>query len=101
MVVRAPLARLSHDAGGTAARAATSLRAQWRPWAWQKPSAHPRVAGFVIAPGRSNLGSAGKADWAMGLIRGLFTAIGGLLAGVFGLLKGVLQGVGNLLRRLV
>jgi len=53
------------------------------------------------ARGRSNLGPAGKADWAMGLIRGLFIAIGGLLAGVFGLLKGLLQGVGNLLRRIV
>ena len=36
----------------------------------------------------------------MGLLRGLFAAIGGLLAGVFGLLKGVLTGVGSLLRRL-
>jgi hypothetical protein len=36
----------------------------------------------------------------MGVLRGLFQAVGGLLAGVFGLLRGLVQGVGNLLRRL-
>jgi hypothetical protein len=47
----------------------------------------------------STLDRAGKAR-AMGVIRGLFSMIGGLLAGVLGLVKGLLQGVGNLLRRL-
>jgi hypothetical protein len=37
----------------------------------------------------------------MGVLRGLFTAVGGLLAGVFGLLRGVFEGVGRLFRRLV
>ena len=37
----------------------------------------------------------------MGLLRGLFAAVGGLLAGVAGLLKGVVTGLGSLLRRLV
>ena len=32
----------------------------------------------------------------MGVLRGLFRAVGGLLAGVFGLLKGLLTGVGSL-----
>ena len=36
----------------------------------------------------------------MGLLRGLFRAVGGLLTGVFGLLKGVLTGLGSLLRRI-
>jgi hypothetical protein len=36
----------------------------------------------------------------MGVLRGLFQAVGGLLAGVFGLLRGVVQGVGSFLRRL-
>jgi hypothetical protein len=37
----------------------------------------------------------------MGVLRGLFRAVGGLLAGVGGLLKGVVTGLGSLLRRLV
>jgi hypothetical protein len=48
---------------------------------------------------RINAGQSGQAR-AMGVIRGLFSMIGGLLAGVLGLVKGLLQGVGNLLRRL-
>ena len=40
-------------------------------------------------------------EYGMGVLRGLFKAIGGLLAGVVGLLKGVLTGLGSLLRRLV
>lgn len=37
----------------------------------------------------------------MGVLRGLFRAVGGLLAGVGGLLTGLFQGVGRLVRRLV
>jgi hypothetical protein len=37
----------------------------------------------------------------MGVLRGLFRAVGGLLAGVGGLLSGVVTGLGRLLRRLV
>jgi hypothetical protein len=36
----------------------------------------------------------------VGVLRGLFKAVGGLLAGVVGLLRGVIGGVGRLLRRL-
>jgi hypothetical protein len=48
---------------------------------------------LVVAPGNELR--------AMGVLRGLFSAVGGLLAGVFGLLRGTLEGVGRLLRRLV
>jgi hypothetical protein len=37
----------------------------------------------------------------MGVLRGLFRAVGGLLAGVGGLLSGVVTGLGRLFRRLV
>jgi hypothetical protein len=37
----------------------------------------------------------------MGVLRGLFRAIGGLLAGVGGLLAGLFTGLGRLVRRLV
>jgi hypothetical protein len=37
----------------------------------------------------------------VGVLRGLFRAVGGLLAGVVGLLVGVVAGLGRLLRRLV
>jgi hypothetical protein len=37
----------------------------------------------------------------MGVLRGLFRAVGGLLAGIGGLLTGVVSGLGRLLRRLV
>ena len=36
----------------------------------------------------------------MGVLRGLFRAVGGLLAGIGGLLKGVFTGLGSFLRRL-
>jgi hypothetical protein len=37
----------------------------------------------------------------MGVLRGLFQAVGALLAGVLGLVRGLLQGVASLFRRLV
>jgi hypothetical protein len=37
----------------------------------------------------------------MGVLRGLFRAVGGLLAGIGGLLAGLFTGLGRLLRRLV